>query len=136
MKAGCLDALQGALNMQTRMNELNEKLSGELTAPLRFGIGIHCGQAIVGSMGPPSSPNFSAIGDCINAAARLENMSKELSCIMVVSDDVVREAGLEFSDFRSQTVSLRGKTQSVLVYAIENPLDIKLPTRELSRENR
>jgi adenylate cyclase len=132
LKAGCQDALRGALDMQIRMNQLNEKLSGELTEPLKFGIGIHCGQAIVGSMGPPSSPNFSAIGDCINAAARLENMSKELSCIMVVSDDVIRQAGLDFSEFSSQTVSLRGKRQSVPVYAIKNPLDINLPTRAFS----
>lgn len=132
MKSGCRDALRGALDMQNRMNKLNEKLAGELKEPLKFGIGIHCGEAIVGSMGPPSSPNLSAIGDCINAAARLENMSKELSCVMVVSDDVIRHTGLDFSGFKSQTVSLRGKRQSVLVYAVKNPLDITLPAKEFS----
>lgn len=128
MKAGCLDALRGAVDMQERMNQLNEKLKGELKDPLRFGIGIHCGQAIVGTMGPPSAPNYSAIGDCINAAARLETMSKELSSVLVVSDDVIKQTGIDFGDFKSQTVSLRGKQQSVLVYALENPLDINLPT--------
>ena len=126
LRAGCVDALQGAVDMQRRMNQLNEKLGDELDEPLKFGIGIHCGQAIVGSMGPPTSPNFSAIGDCINAAARLENMSKELECVLVVSDDVVKNSDIDFSTFKSQAVSLRGKQQSVLIYALENPLDINL----------
>ena len=43
MKTGCLDAIRGAMNMQNRMNLLNEKLSGELGQALKFGIGIHCG---------------------------------------------------------------------------------------------
>ncbi len=90
LKQGCLDALEGAVDMQTRMNALNERLKSELKESLNFGIGIHCGQAIVGTMGPPSSPNHSAIGDCINAAARLEGKSKELECILVVSDEVVQ----------------------------------------------
>ncbi len=126
LKSGCVDALQAAVEMQRRMNQLNKKLRGELEKPLDFGIGIHCGQAIVGSMGPPTSPNYSAIGDCINAASRLENMSKELGCVLVVSEDVVKNTDFDFSIFESQTVSLRGKQQSVLVYALKNPLEINL----------
>ena len=84
LKQGCLDVLRGAVDMQVRINDLNQKLKNELKEPLRIGIGVHCGQAIVGTMGPPTSPNYSAIGDCINAAARLEGKTKELECILVV----------------------------------------------------
>ena len=126
LKMGCLDAINGAVDMQRRLNRLNEKLGDELEEPLKFGIGIHCGQAIVGTMGPPMTPNYSAIGDCINASARLEGMSKEMQCVLVVSDDVVRQSELDFSAFSSQKVSLRGKQQSVLVYAIKDPLQIPL----------
>ncbi len=124
LKQGCLDALQGAVDMQTRMDTLNQQLKSELKEPLIFGIGIHCGQAIVGTMGPPSAPNHSAIGDCINAAARLEGKSKELECILIVSDEVVNYAGADFSQFPTREVSLRGKQESVLVFVIKNPLDI------------
>jgi len=127
LAAGCRDALIGAIDMHRRMNGLNEKLAGELEKPLKFGIGIHCGQAIVGTMGPPTTPNYSAIGDCINAAARLENMSKDLQCVLVVSEDVVEHSGCDFTSFTSQQVSLRGKQQSVLVYDIKDPLQITLP---------
>lgn len=134
LKTGCLDALQGAVDMQKRINQLNTKLGDELSEPLHFGIGIHCGQAIVGTMGPPTTPNYSAIGDCINAAARLENMSKELQCVLVVSDEVVTQSGLDMSDFSSQEVSLRGKQLSVRVYAIKNPLEIILENRQKPSE--
>ena len=124
LKRGCLDVLRGAVDMQVRINELNQKLVNELREPLKIGIGIHCGQAIVGTMGPPTSPNYSAIGDCINAAARLEGKTKELECVLVVSDEVVRNAGVDFSQFPAEQISLRGKQQSVLAYAIKNPLDL------------
>jgi adenylate cyclase len=124
LKQGCLDALQGAMGMQQRMDQLNQRLAGELKEPLRIGIGIHCGEAIVGTMGPPKSPNYSAIGDCINAAARLEQKSKVLGCTLLVSDEVVQTAGLAFSQFPTQSVKLRGKQQSVFVHVIKNPLDL------------
>ena len=75
-------------------------------------------------MGPPKSPNYSAIGDCINAAARLEQISKELGCTLVVSDQVIQTAGLALGEFPTQSVSLRGKQQSIFVHEIKNPLDL------------
>lgn len=132
LKQGCIDALQGAVEMQKRINRLNENLKNELSEPLEIGIGIHCGEAIVGTMGPPSSPNYSAIGDNINAAARLEGQTKELNCTLVVSHSVVRCAGLDFSEFSIKTVNVRGKQQSLQVYAIDDPLEVAtyLPTNE------
>jgi adenylate cyclase len=130
LQQGCRDVLLGAVGMQQRINQLNQKLKDELKEPLKIGIGIHCGQAIVGTMGPPASPNYSAIGDCVNAAARLEDKSKELECVLVVADDVVRNAGVDFSQFPSRQLKLRGKQQSVLVYAINDPVDISAVTRD------
>ena len=54
--------------------------------------------AIVGTMGPPAEPIYSAIGDMVNTAARLENMTKAYGCTLVVSADVLREAGIEPGD--------------------------------------
>ena len=126
LQQGCHDALRGAIGMQTRIDRINRQLIDELGDPLRIGIGIHCGQAIVGTMGPPTSPNYSAIGDCVNAASRLESQSKELACVLVVSDDVVQHAKADMSRFAAQQISLRGKQQSVLAHLVENPLQIEL----------
>ena len=53
-------------------------------------IGLNSGEAIVGSMGPPSAPIVSAIGDTVNSAARLESLTKQYGCTMIVSVDALR----------------------------------------------
>ena len=126
LKSGCRDVLRGAVDMQSRINRLNQKLANELKQPLRIGIGIHCGQAIVGTMGPPTAPNYSAIGDCVNTAALLEKKTKELGCIIVVSAEVIEHAGEDFSRFPSQVISLQGKQQSVRAYLVKNPLELSI----------
>ena len=121
LEQGCQDAISGAKKMQQRIDQLNRKLINELKQPLRIGIGIHCGQAIVGTMGPPTAPNYSAIGDCVNAAARLQEKTRELECVLAIAEEVVQNAGADFSQFPSQQMELRGKQKSVLIYAVKDP---------------
>ena len=60
LKEACQNAIRGAIAMISRLDKLNKKLSRELKEPLRMGIGLHAGEAIVGEMGPPSAQNFSS----------------------------------------------------------------------------
>ena len=125
---GARQALRGAAEMARRLSRLNARLEGELAQPLRIGIGIHCGDAIVGTMGPPSSPNLSAVGDNVNVAARLESECKPLGCTLVVSTALARAADLDLSEHPLHEAELRGRGQSVPVYAIDDPRE--LPQRE------
>ena len=86
-----------------------------------LGIGIHCGEAIVGTMGPPSSPNLSAIGDNINIAARLEAHCKTYGVTLVVSEDTARRAGIDLSPYDMHETPVRGREEPVIVYAIPDP---------------
>jgi len=121
---GCHDALKGAVDMNRRLTALNERLGVELREPLRIGIGIHCGEAIVGTMGPPSSPNLSAIGDNINIAARLEALTKDYDCTLVVSAVAAQCAGVDLSRFPAHQARVRGRDEPVDVYAISDPAEI------------
>jgi adenylate cyclase len=103
---------------------MNDHFSKELDQPLRIGIGINCCDAIVGTMGPPTSPNHSAIGDSVNAAARLEALSKEFSCVLVVSSEVAELAGVNSSSWPVHDVVVRGKSRSMQVFAVEPPLTL------------
>ena len=120
LNGGCRQALRGAIEMSHRLDNLNERLAPELETPLRMGIGIHCGDAIVGSMGPPTSPNLSAVGDNVNIAARLENQSKILNATLIVSAQVTEAAGIDASDFVRHLAPVRGRDATVTVYAITN----------------
>jgi adenylate cyclase len=113
-------ALAGAADMQRRLAALNDRLAPELAAPLRMGIGVHAGVAIVGTMGPPAAPIVSAIGDTINSAARLESMTKQFGATLVVSVDTLRFAGFPVTDLPVQRVDVRGKAQQIDVVALED----------------
>lgn len=118
-RQGARDALRGAERMLQRLSALNERLSEELDAPLRIGIGIHTGESIVGTMGPPTSPNYSAIGDNINIAARLEAKTKDLSCVVVVSAATLTTAGFNPDDYPSRLVDVRGREGDIQVCLFE-----------------
>ena len=107
--------------MANKLDELNERLKRELKEPLQMGVGIHCGEAIVGTMGPPTAQNFSAIGDNINIAARLESLTKEFGCFLVVSENAVTKAGIDLSDYPQRQADVRGRDESIAVYAVEDP---------------
>ena len=121
VQIGARQALAGSADMLRRLDALNGLLAEELDEPLRVGIGIHCGEAIVGTMGPPEWPILSAIGDSVNVAARLEALTKEMGLPIVISADVAEAAGIDVSDRPHRTVEVRGRSASISVYAIDNP---------------
>jgi adenylate cyclase len=117
----CRDALRGAAEMQRRIDQLSASLAAELVEPLRIGIGMHAGVAIVGTMGPPEAPIHSPIGDNINIAARFEGMTKAYACVLVVSADTLAHAGIEPKDAPLHRVRVRGRSERINVYAVPDP---------------
>lgn len=117
----CRAALAGAAELQTRIERLSRSLAADLGEPLRIGIGIHAGVAIVGTMGPPDAPIYSAIGDMVNTAARLEGMTKAYGCVLVAAAEVLRQAGIEPGDAPLHQVRVRGRKERLGVYAVADP---------------
>ena len=127
LAGGCRDAVAGAALMARRLEALNGRLGDELGEPLCIGIGIHCGEAIVGTMGPPTSPNLSAIGDTINIAARLEAQCKTFDVALVISEETARHAGIDLSTFAMHETPVRGREKPVVVYAVPDPTLLTKP---------
>jgi adenylate cyclase len=113
------EALRGAREMLARLDQLNRRLAGELTQPLRIGIGMHFAEAIVGTMGPPRSQIITAIGDAVNTAARLEGLTKEYDCALVLSRRVAEAARLDLSGQQLHAVAVKGRVEKVEFYALE-----------------
>ncbi len=122
--AGVAEALRGAREMLSRLEQLNYRLRGDLPAPLRIGIGIHYGEAIVGSMGPPRSQIITAIGDTVNTCARLEGLTKEYDCAVVVSRAAAEAAGLALDMEKRHEMPVKGRTQPVQFYALQGTQDL------------
>ena len=101
-----------------------DKYRDEGLLVLRIGIGIHAGEAIVGSMGPPASPIVSALGDNVNVAARLEAQTKVLGVPLVISAETAELGGLDLSGFQMHRIRVKGRAQEIEVYAVDNPDEI------------
>jgi adenylate cyclase len=126
-RAGCREALAAARLMSQRLGELNLSLKAELDRPLRIGIGIHCGPVIVGEMGYGSATAITAIGDAVNTASRLEALTKEYNCELVVSEETAARAGLDLSDFPRHDIEIRGRREMLGVTTFERAADLPLP---------
>jgi adenylate cyclase len=122
---GCRDALHGAIAVSGRLAQINAALASELREPLRVGISVHAGEAIVGTMGPPSHPIVSALGDTVNVASRLEGETKSHQCALVVSAACAKAAGIDLAGFPEHTVQVRGRAQTVSYYAIADTAALK-----------
>lgn len=118
-------ALSGAREMLLRVDQLNHQLREELPAPLRIGLGIHYGEAIVGAMGPPRSQIITAIGDTVNTCARLESLTKEFDCVAVISRRAAEVAGLDVSGHELRDTPVRGRTEPVQFYALKTVADLQ-----------
>lgn len=121
LEPACRAALEGAAEMQRRVETLSRNLRAELAEPLRIGIGLHAGVAIVGTMGPPEAPIHSAIGDTVNIAARFEGMTKAYGCVLVVSADTLAHAGVEPKNATLHRVRVRGRSERINVFAVPDP---------------
>jgi adenylate cyclase len=121
---GCREALTAARLMSERMGELNASLRGEIERPLRIGIGIHAGPIIIGEMGYGGATAMTAIGDAVNTASRLEELTKEYTVELVVSEAVVSRAGFDLSGFPRQEVEIRGKTETLVVRTLTSAAEL------------
>ncbi len=123
-EAGARQAVQAAREMARRLVELNESLSGDLPAPLRIGIGIHIGPAIVGEMGYGRVRGVTAVGDTVNTASRLESMTKDYGVQLVLSDAVAAVSGLNFGDAAKVEIDVRGRDQPLEIRTVDDALTI------------
>ena len=123
-QAGCREALTAARLMSVRLPELNASLRAELDRPLRIGIGVHCGPTIVGEMGYGNAAAITAIGDAVNTASRLESLTKNFACELVVSEETVSRAGLDLSAFPQREMEIRGKREMLVVRTLVSAAEL------------
>jgi adenylate cyclase len=121
---GAADALRGAREMLSRLEQLNRQMRGDLSEPLRIGIGIHTNEAIVGAMGPPHSQIITAIGDTVNTCARLESLTKEYECAVIVSRRAAEAAGLDVRSRELLQAPVKGRVEPMQFYALKTLADV------------
>ena len=83
--------------------------------PIAIGVGLHAGNVILGELGYRDHFLLTAIGDSVHVAARLQELTKDYGCQLVVSDIVAVTAGVEMSGFPVREVTVRGRVEPLAV---------------------
>jgi adenylate cyclase len=111
------DAVAAGRQILTAVAKLNEELAAKGRAPIQIGIGIHSGPAIVGSVGSPQRLEFTAIGNTVNIASRLEGLTKTTGRPLLVTAAVRDRSGDSFSFEELPPQEVRGIDGRLAVFA-------------------
>jgi adenylate cyclase len=123
-QVACRQALDAARRMAHALDDLNEALSGDLNQPLRIGIGLHAGPTIVGEMGYERATQLTVIGDTVNTASRLETLTKEFGVELVVSQELLDQAGTDLPTSTGHEVEIRGRQGRLAVRAVKRATEL------------
>jgi class 3 adenylate cyclase len=101
------------------------RIDAEGAARVRIGVGVHSGEVVAGCLGSGVRLEFTVIGDTVNAASRLESLTKEKGAVALVSEETVRRAKSHGGNLPALEpvgeVFLRGRTQPLRVHRLVEP---------------
>ncbi|HLQ33884.1 MAG TPA: adenylate/guanylate cyclase domain-containing protein [Chloroflexota bacterium] len=116
---GAAAAARTAAAIRAGIGAINAERAAQGESQVGFGVGIHTGEVVLGAVGLPQRSDFTAIGDTVNTASRLESLCKEFHVDSVLSADAA--ALLDQSAFRLTrlgTTAIRGKANEVEVFTL------------------
>ena len=107
-------AIEAACDIRLNMALLNDELESKGLPSIEIGIGIHTGEAVIGNMGSETRFDYTAIGDAVNTAARLESATKEhgVSLLIGMTTERMTKYELEYVD----EIKVKGKDNGIEVY--------------------
>lgn len=114
-------AVRAAIAMQRALMTFNRDREAQGSKPITIGIGIHYGDVVMGTVGFHSHIESTVIGDAVNIAARVEELTKTYGCYVLITDEVV--AALQNPDafqmnLVDRSVQVRGKDRAIDLYRV------------------
>lgn len=117
----CANAVKASIEVLHRVEQLNAELAHEGLAPMKIGIGVHAGEVVVGTIGSPRHKlEYTVIGDPVNVASRIEQLTKKVGVPLLVSQEVIQAAGGDWACHAGEPVAeaVRGLDREVVLFPI------------------
>jgi adenylate cyclase len=121
---GCRQALLGAQAMARSVAALSRSMADDLDEPLRIGIGIHTGPAVVGQMGYGGTVYLTAVGDTVHVASRFQDLTKHYQAQLIISEKVAARAGVDASAFPRHEITVRNRLEILAIRVIPDAADL------------
>jgi adenylate cyclase len=112
------NAVETAIAMHKALQELNRKWKSEGRPQLDMGVGIHTGQAVVGNIGSEKRMEYTAIGDTVNVASRLEHATREFKVPILISETTKEHIDGEYIAKNLGPLTLPGRDTPIVVYSV------------------
>lgn len=125
-----VDGLNAAIAISQAIQEFNQQYAQfNLDQPIRIGIGLHSGRGVIGTVGANQRMDPTVIGDVVNTAARLEELTKVYNCEIISSEAVVDQlpSGHPFTIRWLEQMAPRGKKKALNLYEVQSPAMIPQP---------
>lgn len=128
VETGARQALRASRRIETVMTELEAEKGPQFQDPIRLGIGLHLGPAILGRIGAAGTTGgLTALGDVVNTSSRLETENKTHNSFLVVSKDVTDAANVAVPDTNSAEIKIRGKEIPLQIFALSSLDALDIP---------
>jgi adenylate cyclase len=111
-----------ALEMLATLEKLNQKWEAEGRKRISIGIGLNTGEVNVGNMGSDKRLAWTVMGDNVNLASRLEGMTKQYRCSVIISENTYRQVSNQFACRELDKILVKGKSQPVTIYELMAPM--------------
>jgi len=121
LPTACRQAVQAAALIEQRMESWSDTFRAQFGQPLDFGMGLHAGRVAVGRVGYEDTTTFTAVGEVVNTASRLQDYSKVAEARLVLSLDAARLAGVAQALGTPVQVQVRGRSQPLDVLHVRRP---------------
>lgn len=117
-----LRAVRAALVMQQAATDfqdwMTQRFAGRDLPLFQIGIGIHTGEAVIGNIGSSQRIEYTAIGDTVNTASRLEGVTKNMGCSIVISKETLDATSGMVQTGKHESMQVKGRAQAVDVYEV------------------
>jgi class 3 adenylate cyclase len=111
---------------------LSSRLAHNWLRRRRSTIRIHCGHVIAGRMGYSKAIGLTAIGDPVNTASRLESLTRDFNCRLILSEEVLQKARMDAGGLDQHEIAVRGRSAPLKIYAVQSMQDLRIPASSMN----